>query len=266
MARISRNANAEIPTHQRNFTVGAFGITAIVGALFTAALLVAYLHNTRPASPVTSVAEFFAEFPMHFQINRGVFADDVKFFSKGYQYDLLFMDSEVLLNLYSNEHTEPPDASGFKTKLSQISLKFIGGEGESLIKGLHPLALSTNEHKERTGYSPSSFMELKYANVYPGVDVYFHGKQKQLFYEFVLSDAADIGALRMKVLGFNGAGDIDIDEHGNVLVSCRGKKMLIQKPAVYRLVEQQKRPVNGYFFVTDQNEIRFREVTQNQAA
>ena len=201
---------------------------------------------------------------MHFQVNKGVFADDVKFFSKGYQYDLLFMNSEVLLNLYSNEHTEHPDASGFKTKLSQISLQFIGGEGGSLIKGLHPLTLSTNEQQGQSGYSPSSFMELKYANVYPGVDVYFHGKQKQLFYEFVLSDVADIDTLRMKVYGFNGEGDIDIDMHGNVLVSCRGKKMVIQKPAVYRLVKQKKQPVNGYFFVTNQNEIRFREVVANQ--
>jgi hypothetical protein len=260
VARIGRNADA---LNQRHYTVG---VVSLFGTLVSAAFLYTYFHTAKPASPVTSVAEFFAEFPMHFQTNNGSFADRVKFFSKGYQYDLLFMDREVLLNLYSNEHANPPDIPANKTKLSQISLQFIGGSGSSMIKGLEPLVLSSNEQQGQTGHSTSSFMELKYSNVFPGIDVYFHGKQKQLFYEFVLNSTADISVLRMKVVGTKDEGDIDIDRHGNILVHCRGKKMMIQKPAVYRLVNHEKQPVKGYFFVTKRNEIHFREVPQNTAA
>ncbi|MGD8568793.1 MAG: hypothetical protein PVJ39_11935 [Gammaproteobacteria bacterium] len=260
MARISRSVDA---LNQRHYTVG---VVSLFGTLVFAAFLFTYFHSTKPASSVTSVAEFFAEFPMHFQTNNGSFADRVKFFSKGYQYDLLFMEREVLLNLYSNEHADPPDIPAKKTKLSQISLQFVGGSGAAMIKGLEPLVLSSNEQHGLTGHSTSSFMELKYSNVFPGVDVYFHGKQKQLYYEFVLNGTADISALRMKVVGTKDEGGIDIDMHGNVLVHCRGKTMMIQKPAVYRLVNHERQPVNGYFFVTKHNEIRFREVPDNRSA
>ena len=64
----------------------------------------------------------------------------------------------------------------------------------------------------------------------------------------------------MKVIGIDGAGDIKIDAHGNITVMCRSKEMLIQKPVVYRLEKQKKQSVNGYFFVTRNNEIRFKAV------
>lgn len=270
MARISRNADL---SNQRQLTVG---VVTLFGAIFGATYLISFFHSSKPASAVNSVAEFFAEFPMHFQVNNGSFADKVKFFSKGYQYDLLFMNSEVLLNLYSNENAEPDSASFNKissdktplhnTKLSQISLQFIGSEQTSLIKGVEPLVLSSNEGQGQAGHSSSSFMELKYSNIFPGVDVYFYGKQKQLFYEFVVAERADVDALRMKIVGTHDDGDIEIDMHGNVMVHCRGKKMVIQKPEVYRLVGQQKLSVNGYFYVTRHNEIRFREASPDQPA
>jgi len=257
VARISRIAG---------LAGGRHVVIGVVSA-FTTLLIISYFlstsKNSEQISGVSSVAEFFAEFPMHFQGNNGAFAKDVKFFSKGYQYDLLFMENEVLLNLYSNEQSEQAISQKYKTKLSQISLEFIGVEEAPMIKGLEPLNfVNTKNNNQLTG-SASSFTEVKYANVFPGVDVYFHGKQKQLFYEFVLDANADTDLLRMKVFSIGGVGDVTIDSHGNITVMCRSKKMLIQKPVVYRLVKQKKQAVNGYFFVTRQNEIRFKAVEQS---
>ena len=103
-------------------------------------LLFSYLLSSfkffQPETEVATVAEFFAEFPMRFQSNDGVFTDDVKFFSKGYQFDLLFMNDEVLLNLYSNEQGSEADKEKSRTKLSQVSLKFLGMQDAPVIKGL----------------------------------------------------------------------------------------------------------------------------------
>ena len=43
-----------------------------------------------------------------------------------------------------------------------------------------------------------------------------------------------------------------------------GKKMMINRPQVYRLRKQQKQPVEGYFFVTRDNEIKFKEVAPTE--
>ena len=255
MARISRIAELVGGRHV------VLGVVSTFTALFIISYFLSSFKYTEQPQGVSSVAEFFAEFPMHFQSNDGAFANDVKFFSKGYQYDLLFMENEVLLNLYSNEQPEQVVSQKPRTKLSQISLEFIGAENSPIIKGLEPLTFVDTKNNIKPTGSSSSFTEVKYANVFPGVDVYFHGKQKQLFYEFVLDANTDTELLRMRVYSFDGgAGDIQIDSHGNITVMCRSKKMLIQKPVVYRLVKQKKQLINGYFYVTRQNEIRFKAV------
>ncbi|WP_455209010.1 DUF7948 domain-containing protein [Kaarinaea lacus] len=267
MAWISRSAglfNGLLSNRQFSW-----GILSTFGVLLSFFFLLSGIKYFNPAPEVSTIAEFFAEFPMRFQSNDGVFTEDVKFFSKGYQYDLLFMDNEVLLNLYSNEHSGEVAAIEPKTKLSQISLEFIGAKAATKIKGLGTLQFTTAENSLNKGDAPSSYTEVKYANVFPGVDVYFHGKQKQLFYEFVLNEHADANLVKLKLYGIDSgigdAGDIEIDLHGNVTVKCRGKKMLIKKPMVYRLVNQKKQAVNGYFFVTRENEIHFKAVDSARA-
>ena len=260
MARISQDAGIA------NHRAAALGVISTFSMLIVGSYLIFIVDFTKHDPPVKSVAEFFAEFPMHFQSNNGSFTHDVKFFSKGYQYDLLFLNNEVLLNLYSSNEKAGLNSPPLKhtTKLAQISLEFVGANVLPIIKGLNPLAATPVSTTQNLEYMADSFAEIKYANVFPGVDVYFHGKQKQLFYEFILSENADTNNLRMKVGNIDGAGDIKVDSHGDITVTCHGKKMLIKKPHVYRLVKQQKLTVNGYFFVTRDNEIRFKSVEKRE--
>ena len=260
MARISQDAGIA------NHRVVTLGVISTFSMLVVGSYLISIVDFTKHDPPVKSVAEFFAEFPMNFQSNSGSFAHDVKFFSKGYQYDLLFLNNEVLLNLYSSNEKASLNTPPLKytTKLAQISLEFVGANVLPEIKGLNPLAAIPVSNRENLEHVADSFAEIKYANVFPGIDVYFYGKQKQLFYEFILSENADTDNLRMKVGNMDGAGNIKVDSHGDITVTCHGKKMLIKKPRVYRLVKQQKQSVNGYFFVTRDNEIRFKSVEKRE--
>lgn len=259
MAWISQGAG--IAKHR----VVTLGVVSTFSALIVVYFLIFIVNTSKSEPSVKSVAEFFAEFPMHFQSNNGIFTRDVKFFSKGYQYDLLFLNNEVLLNLYSNEKVgERVSPQKFTTKLSHISLEFVDANASPVIKGLNSVANVPVSNVDASQVNAESFTEVKYRDVYPGIDVYFHGKQKQLFYEFILSQDADTSNVKMRVSGVDGAGDIQIDLHGNIVVSCHGKKMLIKKPQVFRLYKQQKQPVNGYFFVTRDNEIRFKAVAKEE--
>ena len=239
-----------------------FGVVSAFTFLFVVSYFISLGFKNGPEPTVKSVEGFFAEFEMKFQGNDGNFASDVKYYSKGYQYDLMFTSNEVLLNLYSTQ-ISPPGSSkstNSKTRLSQISLEFIGAEKSPRLKGLSQFAPTKVASAGSIGNQQlaASFTEVKYSNIYPGVDVYFSGKQKQLFYEFILSEVADVNNITMKVHGLEGMGQFEIDMHGNIDVNCHGKQMQIKKPEVFRVVNQQKVPVNGYFIVTPDNEIRFK--------
>ena len=239
-----------------------FGVISVFTFLFVISYLISLGDKESPEPTIDSVGGFFAEFEMNFQGNNGNFTEEVKYFSKGYQYDLMFMSNEVLLNLYSTQNTPPGTASSTnsKTRVSQVSLEFINAQETPAIKGLstfEPTRVAAQDNS-RNEHLSESFTEIKYSNIYPGVDVYFSGKQKQLFYEFVLSDSANVENIALKVNGLEGMGEFDIDLHGNISINCHGKHMQIQKPAVFRIVNQQKVAVNGYFVVTPGNEIRFK--------
>ena len=253
-----------------------FGVISTFTFLFAVSFVVLLAFNDRPASTVKSVESFFAEFQMNFQGNDGNFASEVKYYSKGYQFDLMFMSNEVLLNLYSTYSKPPgsPNSIDAKTRLSQVSLEFVNAHKTPVIKGLTEFVgdagvatrvsatgVSANALQStavRAAKTTPSYTEIKYSDIYPGIDVYFSGKQKQLFYEFVLSETADTSDIVLKVNGLDGLGDFDVDMHGNINVTCRGKQMQIRKPEVFRVVNQARVPVSGYFIVTPKNEIKFR--------
>ena len=259
MARISPVAGL---SNNHKITVG---VVSAFTFLFIISFFVSLAMDKRPETSVKSVESFFAEFRMNFQGNEGNFASDVKYYSKGYQFDLMFMSNEVLLNLYSTDTSPPgsPNSTNSKTKLSQVSLEFLDAHKAPVIKGLSEFVPTQVAVKVKANGSTNvdnaarSYSEIKYTEVYPGIDVYFSGKQKQLFYEFVLSETADVNDVRLKVNGLEGAGEFEIDMHGNINVTCRGKQMQIKKPEVFRVVKQNKIPVSGYFIVTPENEIRF---------
>jgi len=270
VARISLGAGL---TNNHKIT---FGVITAFSLLFAVSYLVSVLTLQNSEPTVKSVESFFAEFPMNFQGNDGNFTHDVKYFSKGYQFDLMFMSNEILLNLYStdtsdnevtgNTGTVATATTSIKTKLSQVSLEFLNTKTSPNIKGLSefsPTKVSATSvvnrgSKDKRTPLAQSFTEIKYSNVYPGIDVYFSGKQKQLFYEFVLSETANVEDVKLRVSGLEGEGDFEIDMHGNINVTCRGKQMQIKKPEIFRVVKQKKIPVAGYFIVTPRNEIKFK--------
>lgn len=248
----------------KNWLVSLLVLTG-VGLLLSSIFITADSQPVSRKSPavVSNVADFFAEFPMRFHTNEGEFDNGVKYFSKGYQFDLLFTYSEVLLNLYSREDGQKSEADS----ISQVGIKFLERDGIPVIVGNRPAStngnVSVNERADTLIDNEPGFLELMYKNVYPGVDVYFYGKQKQLFYEFVLSEGADTGVVRLKIVNIGEDARVNVDIHGNVAIACEGKRMKINKPTVYRIVDNQKMPVSGYFFVTRNNELRFKEVGQS---
>lgn len=234
-----------------------------VGLLLYSILMTAESQPVSSKSPsvISNVAEFFAEFPMRFHTNAGEFGRGVEYFSKGYQFDLLFTHNEVLLNLYSDDNNQQhPDDHIVKDGISQVGIKFLDREGMPVIVGNHPTLPGDLVNKDSLADKEPGFLELRYKNVYPGVDVYFYGKQKQLFYEFVLTESADSGAVRMQIVNSGEDARVNVDIHGNVAIICESKRMKINKPNVYRMINNEKIPVSGYFFVTRNNELRFKEV------
>ncbi len=75
----------------------------------------------------------------------------------------------------------------------------------------------------------SHFAKVRYANLYPGIDVIFYSRDGQLEYDIVAAPGADPGAVRFEVTGTKPVPARD----GAILLRARAAKFILQKPRVY---------------------------------
>jgi hypothetical protein len=81
------------------------------------------------------------------------------------------------------------------------------------------------------------FSEVRFASIYPGVDILYQSDPRQLRYSFVLSEAADPSAIR---LGFGGAAELRL-ANGKLLLKLPYGEMQWQPPQLYRETPDGKR-------------------------
>src|ERR1051325_1812400 len=104
-------------------------------------------------------------------------------------------------------------------------MSLVGASANPHIEGLGELPGRSNYFIGRdpqkwrtnlTGYS-----RVQYEGIYPGVDMVYYGKQRQLEYDFVVAPGADPHIIR---LDFDGAEKIEIDEQGDLVLSLAGRQ------------------------------------------
>jgi len=202
-------------------------------------------------------AKNFGILPMEFEENRGQADPDVRFISHGKGYTLFLTASEAVVVL--NQRNEGKDArvgrsplrrrtmTGSKTT-SVVRMKILGGNPVPQSIGTSPLAGTVNyftgrdAHNWHTGIS--TYSAVHYSEVYPGTDLVYYGKDRQLEYDFVLNPGADPGKI---ALSFEGTKGLAIDGTGNVTMGTEAGKLILLKPTIYQIIGGQKMSVHGRY-------------------
>jgi hypothetical protein len=88
-------------------------------------------------------------------------------------------------------------------------------------------------------------MEVRYREIYPGVDAVFYGNQRQLEYDFTVAPGADPGRIAM---AFSGTRP-KLDRDGNVVLSLAGEKVMLHKPELFQGNGSNRKPIDGSYVV-----------------
>jgi hypothetical protein len=96
---------------------------------------------------------------------------------------------------------------------------------------------------------------VKYANVYPGVDLVYYGNQRQLEYDFVVEPGADPRQIQ---LGFEGAKRLRLDADGDVILSIGGGEVIEHKPVIYQEIGGMRRRVTGGYALRNGHTVGFK--------
>jgi hypothetical protein len=107
--------------------------------------------------------------------------------------------------------------------------------------------IGSDPKKWRTNVT--NYAKVKYANVYPGVDLVYYGNQGRLEYDFVVAPGADPRAITLELE--TGQSKIKsqkskIDNNGDLVVTTDGGEVIFHKPVVYQpATYNERRTTNG---------------------
>jgi hypothetical protein len=225
--------------------------------------------ETRPAPTFhkrVALSEY-GNLPLSFEANTGQTDDQVKFLARGGGFSLFLTNDEAVIDLKKTgpSHIDPGKRGAKPTPMAdsdgssasvKLHMQLLDANMASRVVGAAELPgkvnyfIGNDPAKWRT--SVPTYAQVKYENVYPGVDLIYYGNQGRLEYDFVVAPGSDPGLIALR---FRGGRHVAVDQNGDLLLNSEDVRY--QKPVVYQNNEGARKPVESQYVMTADNTIRF---------
>ncbi len=98
------------------------------------------------------------------------------------------------------------------------------------------------------------FAQVSYQDVYPGVNLTFHGVQRQTEFDFVVAPQANTAPIAFH---FTGAQSIKTDDSGNLVIASAAGNILLHQPVAYQERNGARQPVEARFTLKADDQVGF---------
>jgi len=223
-------------------------------------------------------AEAYGKLPLSFEENQGQTAREVRYVSYGSGYQLFLTPQEAVLALrpkqqydLSPRHRTASIRAMRKANkagpITTVRMQLEGANPHPDIAGMERLPTRVNyfigNDPKKWHTDVPAFARVKYAQVYPGVDLVFYGNQRRLEYDFIVAPGADPKAIQLKI---NGAHEMRINSHGDLVLSVAGGELELQKPLIYQKVRGERREVAGNYAIDGLHRVTFSVPSYDRSA
>ena len=261
----------------------ALGLLAIAGIAATGLAGASHLRGHaaaeagHPAPQRANVRATFANLPLGFEANQGQTDPQVKYIARGSGYTVFLTNSDAVFAMTHASGSEkkmgtPNKAAGApllagaarrgksaeKLTAAAIYMKPVGANPHPQIAsgrelpGVINYYIGPDRSQWREGVK--QYATVDYRNVYPGVDMMFHGQQRQLEFDFVVAPNANPAPI---ALGFTGAKNLALDPTGNLVLASSAGDVVLHKPVAYQEKNGQRQPVDVAFDLKNNSEAAF---------
>jgi hypothetical protein len=260
--------------------LGLTGTVALLALLGAAGLPAPASERPAGGAPVAHAAslhQVYAGLPLRFEPNVGQADPAAQYVARGAGYTLLLGPNEALLalrpapgadaaatgapaTLPAGDQPAPP--SGPESLLARqatpqpaapktaLRMQLGGanatpaGVGEAALPGVAHYYLGNDPAAWRTNVP--TYRQVRYRDVYDGVDLVYYGSGGQLEYDFVLAPGADPSAISLR---FPGADAVTVDAHGDLVLGVGGAEIRQRRPVVYQEIDGERQSVAGSYVV-----------------
>ena len=197
------------------------------------------------AAHASEILRNYGRLPLSFEPNLGQSDSQIKFLAHGQGYGLFLTADRALLSV--TQPARPPQ---------MLSLRLLGANPAARISAQRKLAgvsnylLGNDPSQWHTGIP--NYARVRYAGIYPGVDLVYYGRQQQLEYDFVLAPGADPGHIRLQV---EGARALRLNHLGALVLALPGGDIQMRPPVAYQLTGNKKQIVAARYVLENGNRV-----------
>ena len=234
-------------------------ITGLLQTFLQCLLLVAlcssgavYSASAVPGAPAAgqrlappAALDAYRKQPMVFERNEGQTDPKVDFIARGAGYTAFLTAKELVVGL----HTRNDPAI--------LRMSLVDGNPSPQARGAKLLPGTVNY---ANGNDPDKWLnvptyaEVVYDDVYPGIGLVYHGRQRQLEYDFVVAPGANPQRIR---LAFAGVSALQVDADGALVLDTAAGQVRKPRPVIYQEIEGVRRAVDGRYVVDDADRVGF---------
>jgi hypothetical protein len=234
---------------------------------------------TPPAGAATPSARgriqaAFATLPLAFEQNQGQTDGQVKYMARAKAYTLFLTANDAVFSLRSRTAANRlstgrggnqlraknlPQPNAGKDSTAVVRMQLVGGNALAKVAASGQLPGKTNYF---VGNDPvkwhtdiARYARVSYENVYPGVNLAFHGVQRQLEFDFVVAPNANAAPIGFH---FTGARQMNTDDSGNLVVSSAAGNVLLHKPVAYQEQNGTRQNVDAQFVLKANHRVSFK--------
>jgi hypothetical protein len=193
--------------------------------------------------------------PLVFEANQGQADPQAAFLARGGGYALLLTPQAAVLSLQQSAAADGP--------ADELRLRLVGAAdatplGQDRLPGSTNYFIGNDPTRWRTGVP--TYGRVLYRGVYPGIDLVYHGDQRQLEYDFDVAVGADPAQISLTV---DGAGGTTLDAQGDLVLHTPGGDLVEHAPVLYQETAGGRLAVDGGYVLRDDGTVGFRVGTHD---
>ncbi len=193
-----------------------------------------------------------AQLPLIFEPNRGQADPSVRFLAHGMGYGLFLDSAGAILAVPT------PSAKHSASRVAALRMKLVDPNPHAALTGTGELPGHSNyfigNDPRQWHRNVPQFAGVRYAGIYPGIDLVFYGNAGQLEYDFHVAPGADPSRAQME---FEGASGIQLRRGDLILDRGADGRVLFHAPHIYQRFGDREQSVSGRFVVRAGNRAGF---------
>lgn len=203
--------------------------------------------------------------PLNFELNQGQTHQRVKFLARSNGYVLFLTATEAVMALDNpathrkgKENLDVREEEKARPPRSIVRMKLEGANHGAQVEGLEPLTTTSNYFigQDPTAWRTNvpNYARVRYAQVYPGIDMVYYGSGRRLEYDFIVAPGSDPELID---IAFGGIQDFEISRMGDLVLHTQQGNILQRRPVAYQEIDGVKEQVAVDYVAKDEHRVGF---------